>query len=91
MLGILKGLIGAVVASLVVVMGTVRMTRQRHLLVSSVEEAAAGDLELRVPVVSLDETGKLASQFNRMLEHQQRLPAQVREEETRKNQAEYEM
>ena len=55
------------------------------------DEAAAGNLELRVPVVSRDETGKLASHFNRMLEHQQRLLAQVREEETRKNRAEYEM
>lgn len=89
--GILTGLIGAVLGSLVVLMVTDRMTRQLHLLVSSVDEAAAGNLELRVPVVSRDETGKLASHFNRMLEHQQRLLAQVREEETRKNRAEYEM
>ena len=89
--GILTGLVGAVLGSLVVLMVTDRMTRQIHLLVSSVDEAAAGNLELRVPVVSRDETGKLASHFNRMLEHQQRLLAQVREEETRKNRAEYEM
>lgn len=89
--GILTGLVGAVLGSLVVLMVTDRMTRQIHLLVSSVDEAAAGNLELRVPVVSCDETGKLASHFNRMLEHQQRLLAQVREEETRKNRAEYEM
>ena len=89
--GILTGLVGAVLGSLVVLMVTDRMTRQLHLLVSSVDEAAAGNLELRVPVVSCDETGKLASHFNRMLEHQQRLLAQVREEETRKNRAEYEM
>lgn len=89
--GILTGLVGAVLGSLVVLMVTDRMTRQLHLLVSSVDEAAAGNLELRVPMVSRDETGKLASHFNRMLEHQQRLLAQVREEETRKNRAEYEM
>lgn len=89
--GILAGLIGAVLGSLMVLMVTDRMTRQLHLLVSSVDEAAAGNLELRVPVVSCDETGKLASHFNRMLEHQQRLLVQVREEETRKNRAEYEM
>lgn len=89
--GILTGLVGAVLGSLVVLMVTDRMTRQIHLLVSSVDEAAAGNLELRVPVVSRDETGKLASHFNRMLEHQQRLLAQVREDETRKNRAEYEM
>ena len=42
--GILTGLIGAVLGSLVVLMVTDRMTRQLHLLVSSVDEAAAGNL-----------------------------------------------
>lgn len=79
-------LLGAALGSLLVLMVTERMTRQIHLLVGSVDEAAAGNLELRVPVVSGDEIGKLASHFNRMLEHQRRLLIQVREEETRKNQ-----
>lgn len=89
--GTLTGLLGAALGSLLVLMVTERMTRQIHLLVGSVDEAAAGNLELRVPVVSGDEIGKLASHFNRMLEHQRRLLIQVREEETRKNRAEYEM
>lgn len=89
--GMLIGLLGAVLGSLAVLATTHGMTRQINLLVTSMDEVAAGNMDLKVPVESRDEIGKLATHFNTMIDRTRALLAQVVREEGRKNKAEYEM
>lgn len=59
-----------------------RLTRNLQELTSGTERLARGDLDVRVPVRSKDEVGRLAAHFNLMAEelktHQQRLLEQER-------------
>lgn len=43
------------------------MTRQMSLLVSSMDEVTAGNLDLTVPICSSDETGQMSAHFNTMI------------------------
>jgi len=63
-LGFGVGLIGLALAGVVPLAG--RMTRNLAALTAGAERLAAGDFEVRVPVRSEDEIGRLASTFNRM-------------------------
>ncbi|MCZ7651854.1 MAG: SpoIIE family protein phosphatase [Thermoanaerobaculia bacterium] len=63
-LGFGVGLIGLALVGVVPLAG--RMTRNLAALTAGAERLAAGELDVRVPVRSADEVGRLAATFNRM-------------------------
>lgn len=89
--GIVVGLLGILCGALAVMAVTQRMTRQIRLLVKSMDEVAAGDMDLSVPIVTGDEIGHMSAHFNRMIAQTRELLARVVQEENRKSKAEYEM
>ena len=89
--GVVVALLGVALGGLSVLASTKRMTRQIRLLVRSMDEVAAGNMTLSIPVESLDEIGQTAAHFNRMIKQTRELLQRVVEEESRKSKAEYEI
>ncbi len=89
--GIIVGLLGILLGVLAVLGVTQRMTRQMRLLVKSMDEVAAGNMNLTVPIETHDEFGTMSAHFNRMMGQTRELLARVVQEENRKSKAEYEM
>ena len=89
--GLVVGLLGILCGALAVMAVTHRMTRQIRMLVKSMDEVAAGNMDLTVPIVTGDEIGHMSAHFNRMIGQTRELLARVVQEENRKSKAEYEM
>ncbi len=89
--GIIVALLGVLFGTLAVMAITQRMTRQMRLLVKSMDEVAAGNMNLTVPIETGDEFGLMSAHFNRMIGETRDLLARVVQEENRKSKAEYEM
>lgn len=90
-IGIIVGVLGVLLGTLAVLGVTQRMTRQMRLLMKSIDEVAAGNMNLTVPIENSDEFGMMSSHFNRMIEQTRDLLDRVVQEENRKSKAEYEM
>ncbi len=89
--GFVVALLGVALGGMTVLASTHRMTRQVKLLAKSMDEVAAGNMAISVPVESRDEIGQTAAHFNRMIQQTRELLQRVVEEENRKSKAEYEM
>ena len=89
--GIIVALLGVLFGTLAVMAITQRMTRQMRLLIKSMDEVAAGNMNLIVPIETEDEFGQMSAHFNRMIGQTRELLARVVQEENRKSKAEYEM
>lgn len=89
--GIIVALLGVLFGTLAVMAITKRMTRQMRLLVKSMDEVAAGNMNLSVPIETHDEFSLMSAHFNRMIGQTRELLARVVLEENRKSKAEYEM
>ena len=89
--GLVVALLGILIGALAIMAVTHRMTRQMRLLVKSMDEVSAGNMDLIVPIEVEDETGQMAAHFNRMIAQTRELLARVVQEENRKSKAEYEM
>ncbi|NLI21407.1 MAG: histidine kinase [Clostridiales bacterium] len=89
--GLIVGMLGILLGALAVMAVTQRMTRQMRLLVKSMDEVSAGNMDLTVPIEAGDEIGQMAAHFNRMIAQTRELLARVVQEENRKSKAEYEM
>ena len=87
--GFLVALGGILIGAAAIFLATHSMTRQIGTLSQTVDEAAAGDMTVRAPVVSQDEIGRLAAHFNTMVESNQRLMERLVQEEKQKNRAAY--
>ena len=88
-MGLAVSLAGILLGAAAVFIATRNMTRQISTLSQTVDEAAAGDMTVRAPVVSQDETGRLAVHFNAMVESNQKLMDRLVQEEKQKNRAAY--
>lgn len=88
-MGIVASLVALALSSAAVIIITRRMTRQMSLLVSSMDEVTAGNLDLTVPICSSDETGQMSAHFNTMIGRMRELMKQVVQEENSRNRAEY--
>lgn len=66
-----------------------QLSGQIRRLVASMNQVAAGDLDVVIPVDSADEIGILTRHFNRMTQKTKELLARVVQEESNKCQAEY--
>ena len=75
-------LLGALLASVLIVWGAVFFRRQMEIRINEIRHTAreieAGDLSRRIPVTSRDEFGRLNRDINRMLDHIQQLMDGVR-------------
>jgi signal transduction histidine kinase len=75
-------LLGALLASVLIVWGAVFFRRQMEMRINEIRHTAreieAGDLSRRIPVTSRDEFGRLNRDINRMLDHIQQLMDGVR-------------
>lgn len=89
--GLVVALLGILIGALAIMAVTHRMTRQMRLLVKSMDEVSAGNMNLTVPIEVEDEIGQMAAHFNRMIAETRELLARVVQEENRKSKAEYEM
>ena len=89
--GIIVALLGVFFGTLAVMALTSRMTRQMRLLVKSMDEVAAGNMDQTVPIETMDEFGLMSAHFNQMIGETRELLARVVQEENRKSKAEYEM
>ena len=89
--GLVVAFLGVLCGALAMMAVTHRMTRQMRLLIKSMDDVAAGNMDLTVPVVTGDEIGHMAAHFNRMIVQTRELLARVVQEENRKSKAEYEM
>ncbi len=89
--GVFIALLGVALGALVVLASTHRMTRQINRLVASMDEVASGNMDLRVPVESDDEIGRMATHFNDMIGKTKELLERVVREKASKNEAEYQM
>lgn len=89
--GLFVALLGVGLGALTVIAATHSMTRQVHLLVKSMDDVSAGNMDLIIPVESRDEIGQMTIHFNRMIRQTRELLQRVVDEETRKSKAEYEM
>ncbi|MDD3214453.1 MAG: histidine kinase [Eubacteriales bacterium] len=89
--GLVVALLGVLFGTAAIMAVTQRMTRQMRLLVKSMDEVSAGNMDLTVPIETGDEIGQMAAHFNRMIAETRELLACVVREENRKSKAEYEM
>lgn len=87
--GVVVSFAALTLSSAAVIIVTRRMTRQMSLLVSSMDEVTAGNLDLTVPICSSDETGQMSAHFNTMIGRMRELMKQVVQEENNRNRAEY--
>ncbi|MDD3335953.1 MAG: sensor histidine kinase [Eubacteriales bacterium] len=89
--GFLLSLLCVMGGTLLVFALTNRMTRQVRSLVASMDDVAAGNMSISIPVDSRDEFGQLAVHFNRMINQTAELLSRVVREEQEKSKAEYGM
>ncbi|HZG78823.1 MAG TPA: sensor histidine kinase [Paenibacillus sp.] len=78
------GLLAIVVALLM----SRRITRPIQSLAEQMKQVAGGDLRARTRIVSADEVGMLSKQFNGMIQRIEALVSEVRKEQAEKQQAE---
>ena len=89
--GVAVALLCAVFGSLLVMVATRSMTRRMKMLVRSMDEVTAGNLDLTVPVESQDEIGQMSMHFNTMVDKTRELLVRVVQEENQRNHAEYDV
>ena len=82
------GIIAAVVAALLARWIARTVTRPLHELAQTMQDVAEGDLETRCETNTHDEIGRLATEFNQMLERMSGLMDEVRREHAEHLQAE---
>lgn len=86
---ILIAVLGGLFGLLVTITFSHSMTRQISRLVRSMNQVAAGDLDVVLPVEGQDDIGVLTKHFNDMTQKTRELLARVVQEETNKRQAEF--
>lgn len=89
--GVLVAMLCAALGSVLVMIVTRSMTRRMEMLVRSMDEVTAGNLDLMVPVESQDEIGRMSMHFNTMMDKTRELLVRVVQEEGQRNRAEYDM
>lgn len=87
--GILIAVLGVLFGLLVTVALSHSLTRQVSRLVRSMNQVAAGNLNVALPVESRDDIGVLTKHFNDMTQKTRELLERVVQEETNKRQAEF--